>query len=264
MCQAGGPRCYAGSKQASDKAEAAYGAATAEYFKVIDDPKTSADAHTTARAAREDARMEMRERMADLASSPKGRAELRARMDSTGDDWLPSARFHDVLDEGEFRRDRGALVRTIRTRPYMDDLTGLVGKTGDDSLDTVVQIAAWNMSQAPDRYSGWKHRMPAPTPFDSAEQKDTLVHAWAQSVRERAEAYSQAKRRTGQALRDVALLEEGKQKAADPEAAELRFKKACTDARAQEAEQRLLGADLVMTAKKLLDAQQMPLRYVAA
>jgi hypothetical protein len=264
MCQVGGPRCYAGSKQASDKSEAAYAEATAGYFLVIDNPASTADEVTAARDAREAAHQEMRDRMADLASSPKGHAELRQRMGSTDADWLPSHRFMAVLDEGEFRRDRGALVRKIRTRPYMDDLTGLVGKTGDPAVDEIVQRAAWNVSQAPDRYPGWDHQLPDPSPFDSPEQKDTLVRAWESSVRGKAEAYETARRRTQEAMFDVALTDYGKQLHPDDAKTVQRFKDACAAAREQEEQHRRLGADLVMTAKKFLDAQNMTLRTVAA
>lgn len=265
MCQTGGPRCYTESKKAAGRAEVAFQAAGEELNHRYDAMCEAETAEERARAAQawkqelavyEDARAARDEALADLAASHKGEIEIRQRMNSTGLDRLDPHGVHAILTEGKFRRDRGALVRAVRDRHPMDDLTGIVGKTGDARLDAIVEQAARNVALRPDEYPGWEHTFPDVETFYDEDQKANHVTAWTGAVRSKAEDVDRKQRRAAQAALDVTLTEDTVRNNPADFDAHGRLSIAHDDMAKMDQQVRLAQADLAATAVKLLTAQR--------
>ena len=227
MCQTGGPRCDSRVRERLATAEA--GLATArerldhawqvheeesdrwrdeydgedeeDYEEYRDsDDEDLISAQFAVRAAE----TEMSRTYGELCATRSGEAEVRAL---AAEGRLLAGALEQHVTAGAAHRRRGSITRAVRGRDENDDLTGVVGKTGDAVTDLMVVEAAREYA------ANWADHepltdIPAVKQYASEEDKARGVQRWRNKVVNRADRAWQAKRRVEQAERDLTAAQE--------------------------------------------------------
>lgn len=258
MCQTGGPRCYTEAKQSAVGAEAAYRAAHARLEELSDERRRPGFVPTDewylaqreALKADGDALSAVRDAYCDLAATTAGADELRARAELSGAVGLPIELSQSILDHGLYQRRRGQIARAVRDRDESDDLTGILGRTGDPETDARIQGAARALAKDPMAYRV-APALPGVKQYASVQEKDAGVRRWNGAVHELAVNHKRAEMSVAEAERDVAMIESSLRATPEDEVVQQRLDRARTSLELARSRLRATTAELVVGADKL-------------